>query len=160
MMRRRRGYTLTECLVAITLLGTLLGTVTLTLGVMYRADRNLRDAVDQERALEQFTARFRSDAHQASSASVNEAAEANNAPARELMLKSSADQTIHYTLHPQDVERVVRRGETIVHRETYNLAVAASGWQLRDAQQPAVVSVLFERQIRIDAVVRLVAVPP
>lgn len=161
MMPRRRAHTLTECLVAITLLGTLLGTVTLTLGVMYRADRNLRDVVDQERALEQFATRFRSDAHQASSASVNEAAEANNAPARELVLKSSADQTIHYTLHPQDVERVVRRGETIVHRETYNLAAAATGaWQVREDRKPAVVSVLFERQIRIDAVVRLVAVPP
>jgi type II secretory pathway pseudopilin PulG len=150
---------LTECLVAITLLGTLLGTVTLTLGVMYRADRNLRDAVDQERALEQFTARFRSDAHQALSASVTKPAEAK-APARELVLKLSGDETIQYTVVPQHVERVVRRGETIVHRETYGLAVAAASWQLRDTQRPAVVSVLFEGQGRVDAVVGLVAVPP
>lgn len=159
MMPRRRGHSLAECLVAITLLGTLLGTVTLTLGVMYRADRNLRDALDQQRAMEQFTARFRSDAHQALSAAVNKPAEAK-ALAHELVLKLSGDQTIQYTLHPQDVERVVRRGEKIVHRETYCLARTAVGWQLRDAQKPAVVSVLFEGQIRIDAVVRLMAAPP
>jgi len=172
MMPRRRGYTLTECLVAITLLGTLLGTVTLTLGVMYRADRNLRDAVDQERALEQFTARFRSDAHQAFSASVNKPAEAN-APARELVLRSSVDSTIQYTLRPQDVERLVRRGESIVHRETYGLNATAEGWQIRDDRKPATVSVSFERQatrggaglppldaVRIDAVVCLVRAPP
>ncbi len=113
MMPRRRGHTLVECLVAITLLGSLLGTVTLTLGVMYRADRNLRDAVDQERALEQFTARFRSDAHQALSASVSKPAEAK-APARELVLKSSADQTIQYTLRPH--ERRTRRPARRVDR--------------------------------------------
>jgi len=159
MRPRRRGHSLAECLVAITLLGTLLGTVTLTLGVMYRADRNLRDALDQQRALEQFADRFRSDAHQALSAAVSQPAEAK-APACELVLKSSEDQTIQYTLRPQDVERVVRRGGKIVHRETYDLAGTAAGWQLRDTQKPAVVSVLFDGQIRIDAVVRLVAAPP
>ena len=140
MMPRRRGYTLTECLVAITLLGSLLGTVTLTLGVMYRADRNLRDAVDQERALEQFTARFRSDAHQALSASVSKPAEAK-APARELVLKSSGDETIQYTLVPQHVERVVRRGQTVVHRETYGVTATVAGWQIRDDRKPTAISV-------------------
>jgi type II secretory pathway pseudopilin PulG len=163
---------LVECLVAITLLGSLLGTVTLTLGVMYRADRNLRDAVDQERALDQFTARFRTDAHQALSASVSKPAEAKDS-ARELVLKSSADQTIQYTLRPQDVERVVRRGESIVHRETYGVTATAAGWQIRGDRKPTVVSVSFERQaarggdgqtpldaVRIDAVVCLVRTPP
>ena len=172
MIPRRRGYTLVECLVAITLLGSLLGTVTLTLNVMYRADRKMRDALDQQRSLEQFTARFRSDAHQASSASVSKPAEAK-APARELVLKLSGDETIQYTLVPQHAERVVRRGQTVVHRETYGLNAAATGWQIRDARKPTVVSVSFDRQaarggdglpprdaVRIDTVVDLVRAPP
>ena len=170
MMPRRPGYTLVETLVVITLVGSLLGTVTLTLGVMYRADRNLREGVEQQRALEQFTARFRSDAHQALSASLSKPAEAG-APARQLALKSSGDQTIQYTLRPRDVDRVVRRGESIVHRETYGLTATGALWQIRDDRKPTMVSVSFTQPapggaqpsadtVRIDAVVRLVRPPP
>jgi len=171
-MPRRRGYTLTECLVAITLLGSLLGTVTLTLGVMYRADRNLRDAVEQERALELFTARFRSDAHQARSASVTKPGEAK-APARELALKSSGDETIQYALGSAGVERTVRRGDRIIHRETYGLRAAVAGWRLCEDRKPVMVSVSFERRavpggdgqpppdaVRVDAVVHLLRAQP
>lgn len=167
---RRRGYTLVETLVAVTLLGSLLGTVTLTLSVMYRADRNLRDCMEQERTLEQFTVRLRLDAHQALSASVNKPAQAG-APTQELLLKSTGDQTIRYTLRPRDVERVVRRGESMVHRETYGLAATGAGWGLGDDRKPAMVSVSFRQPapgggqpaadtVRIDAVVHLVHRPP
>ena len=170
MTPRRRGHTLVESLVAITLLGSLLGTVTLTLGVMYRADRNLRDAAQQQRALEQFTARFRGDSHQALSASVTKPTEAV-APARELVLKSSGDRTIQYTLGPRRVERVVRHGESIVHRESYGLDATGAFWQIRDDRKPALISVSFgppgpgggqseTDAVRIDAVVRLVRPPP
>lgn len=172
MMPRRRAYSLVECLVAITLLGSLLGTVTLTLTAMYRSDRRLRDALDQERALELFTARFRSDVHEAHSASISKPTEAN-APACELLLRSSEDQTIQYSLRPRDVERVVRRGATIVHRETYGLAAATATWQIREDPKPAMVSVSLDPQatpgrdpyrlpeaVRIDAVVHLVRAPP
>ena len=158
MIPRRRGYTLIECLVAITLLGSLLGTVTLTLTVMYRAERTMRDALDQQRSLEQFTARFRSDAHQASSASVSKPAEANG-PARELVLECATDQMITYTLRPQAVERVVRRGESTVHRETYGLTAASARWEVREQKTP-IVSLLLDGQTRIDAVVHLLRKPP
>lgn len=155
MTRCRGGHSLVEMLVVIVLLGSLLGTVSVTLSAMFRADRTMQDELAKERALEQFAARFRSDVHQAVSASLVEPAE-RGGPARELTLQWSGDQTVVYTLRPQDVQRVVRRGDTIVHRETYGLAGAATaGWEIRKDRASPLVAALLEDRIRVVAVVNL-----
>ena len=160
MTRCRGGHSLVEMLVAITLLGSLLGTVSVTVSAMFRADQTMQDELSKDRALEQFTARFRSDVHQAVSASLGKPAESDG-PARELTLKCSGDQTIQYTFRPQDVQRVVRRGETIVHRETYGLAAAAAtGWEIRKDHASPIVSALLEDKIRVVAVVNWDRRPP
>jgi hypothetical protein len=140
-------------LVAITLVGSLLGTVSMTVSAMFRADRTMQDELSKDRALEQFTAQFRADVHQAVSASLVEPAELGG-PARELMLQCSGNQTIQYTLRPRDVQRVVHRGETIAHRETYGVA-AATGWEIRTDQASPLVAAMLQDKIRVVAVVNL-----
>ena len=157
MTRCRRGHSLVEMLVAITLLGSLLGTVSVTVSAMFRADQTMRDELAKDQALEQFTARFRSDVHQAVSASLGEPGE-GDAPARELTLQGSGDQTVRYTLGPRDVQRVVRRGETILHRETY--ALTATGWEIKIENGAPIVSALLGDGIRVVAVVNLARRPP
>ena len=149
MTRCRRGHSLVEMLVAITLLGSLLGTVSVTVSAMFRADQTMRDELAKDRALEQFTARFRSDLHQAMSASLDEPGE-GDAPRRELTLQGRRSDGRLY-LGPRDVQRVVRRGETIVHRETY--ALAATGWEVKTENGAPIVSALLEDGIRVVAVV-------
>ncbi|MCU0983037.1 MAG: hypothetical protein MUF25_28080 [Pirellulaceae bacterium] len=156
MTRCRRGHSLAEMLVAITLLGSLLGTVSVTVSAMFRADQTMRDELLRDRALESFIASFRADVHQAVSASLAEPGE-GDAPRRELTLQGPGDQTVAYTLGPRDVQRVVRRSETIVHRETY--ALTATGWEVNTATGAPIVSALLEDGIRVVAVVNLARRP-
>lgn len=149
MTRCRGGHSLVEMLVAITLLGTLLGTVSVTVSGMFRANQTMQDELSKDRALEQFTARFRADVHQAASASLAE----GDAPARELTLQGPGDGTVVYALRPRDVQRVVRRGGSIVHRETYGLS--AKGWEIKNSGELPVASALMEDNIQVDAVVNL-----
>ena len=156
MTRCRRGHSLVEMLVALTLLGSLLGTVSVTVSAMFRADQTMRDELLRDRALESVTASFRADVHQAVSASLVEPGE-GDAPALELTLQGPGDQTVAYILGPRDVQRVVRRGETIVHRETY--ALSATGWEAKTENGGPLVLALLGDGIRVVAVVNLARRP-
>lgn len=172
MMRsRRRGYTLAECLIVITLIATTMGTVALTLHALCRADRCMRDTVAYERSLDRFVAQLRSDAHQAVSATIAEpSSEAD--PATELRFALSGEQVIQYMVQAQNIERVVRRAQTIQHRETYPLPASSTGWQLREDGASPIVSLVVEpddrgrgkeqvasRKCRVDAAIRLIRSP-
>ena len=167
MNSRRRGHTLTECLVVITLIGTVMGTVALTLHALSRADRRLRDELDHDRSVDRFVAQLRSDTHQSVSATIDEPSSETD-PTAELKLAFSGEQTIGYTIHAQNIERVVRRAETVQHRETYPLLASATGWQVRNDGASPIVSLVVEldasgrgneqavpRTYRVDAAVHL-----
>ncbi|MBL7038101.1 MAG: prepilin-type N-terminal cleavage/methylation domain-containing protein [Pirellulaceae bacterium] len=169
MRSRRRGYTLAECLVVITLIGTVMGTVALTLHALSRADRRLRDELAHDRSVDRFVAQLRSDTHQAVSATIDEPSSETD-PKTELKLTLSGEQTIGYTIHPHNIERVVRRAEAIQHRETYPLIASATGWQFHNDGTSPVVSLVLEldasgrgnekvvpRGYRVDATVCLVS---
>jgi hypothetical protein len=149
------------------LMAATLGTVTLTLHALYRADRRLRDALTHHLALDRFVAQLRSDTHQAVSATVDEPSDETIAAAG-LVLSLPGDQTIHYTIRSQHIERVLRSAETVQHRETFPLP-ASSGWQIRADGASPVVSLdlklgprarsneqIVARTCRVDAAVHLV----
>lgn len=172
MMRlRRRGYSLTECLIAITLIATIMGTVALTLHAMYGADRRARDTMAHERSLDRFAAQLRSDAHQAASATIQQPSSETD-PATELQFELPREQTIQYTVQTHNIERVVRRADTVQHRETYPLPASSTGWQIREDGASPVVSLVLEldargraneqlvpREYRVDAAVNLITPP-
>lgn len=148
MRHRRGGHSLIEMLVAIMLLGTLLGTVTVAVSGMFRADRTMRDDLARDGALERFSAQFRADVHQAKSASLGEGATAS-----ELTLRAANDRATQYTVEPRKIQRVVKLGEAAVHRETYDLV--AQGWKIEKDNGAPIVAVLLPDGIRVDAVVNL-----
>ena len=168
MRSHRRGYSLAECLIVITLIATTMGTVALTLHALYRADRRVRDTVAHERSLDRFVAQLRADAHQAVSATIGEPSSETD-PATELQLELRGEQTIQYNVQAQNIERTVRRGDTVQHRETYPMPASSAGWQLRKDGASPIVSLVLElnatgqanellvqRKYRVDAAVGLV----
>lgn len=172
MMRsRRRGYSLAECLIVITLIGTTMGTVALTLHLLYRADRRVHATVAHERSLDRFVAQLRSDTHQAVSATIKQPP-SDNEPATELQLDLPGGQTIQYSVQARNIERVVHRADTVQHRETYPLPASSTGWQLRKDGTSPIVSLVLElegkgranerlaqRTYRVDAAVCVIRPP-
>jgi type II secretory pathway pseudopilin PulG len=129
-MRPRRGHTLIETLVVVGLVGAALTTVTLTLHTLYRSERRLRDGQTLGRAWDRLACQLRQDAHQALSATL--AGDAADAATTELSLALPSAETIRYTLRPDHIERLVRRDDTVRHRELYPLpAFSLARWQIQ-----------------------------
>ena len=166
-MKARHGYSLIECLFAITLVGTALSSVALMTHATRRADRRVRDAATAEADLGRLAAQLRSDAHQATSARI-ETPKKPQEPATTISLALPDDRQVDYTLLAQHAERVVRRGSAVLHRETYGLGASSSGkWLLREGGRSPVVSLLMEpaqmrsggefaaKVVRVDAAVHV-----
>lgn len=172
MMRsRRRGTTLAECLIVITMVATVMGTVSLALHSLFQADRRARDTLAQERSLDRFVAQLRSDAHQAVSAKVDKPSSETD-PVTDLRFVLPEGETIQYTIHAENIERVVRRNDSVQHRESYLLPASTSGWQVREDGTTPIVSLvlalnderhaherLVPREYRVDAAVNLIRPP-
>jgi prepilin-type N-terminal cleavage/methylation domain-containing protein len=126
-MRNRRGYSLVECLVAMTVVSAVFAPVTLLVHALYRAESRVRDAVAGDRELDRLAVQLRQDAHQALSATVG-----GGSGPRELTFRWPEEQTAQYTLSPGQIERVVRQGEVVLHREGYAAPPsAAMHWEIQ-----------------------------
>ena len=140
----RSGYTLVEMLVAITLIAFVFGTIGLMMHVAGDANRRIRDEVELERGLGRFAAQLRTDAHQAQSATTKDPA-APQARQSVLSLALPEQRTVEYALASHRVERVVRRGDAVLHRETYPLpASSVARWRLETGRAATMVSFLLE----------------
>ena len=138
MKQLRRGYTLIESLVVIVLTSTTLTVVTVTMHTLHRAEHRLREDLQSQRALEQLAFRLRQDSHGAASAAIGEVTEARS---RSLTLVTPDEQRIEYSSAGTGIERVVRRGETISHRDRFLLAAAADSFWTIDTrfERPVIV---------------------
>ena len=143
-MRTRRGHTLVEVLVAITLFGVTLSTIGLTLHTMARSERQVAVALDADRELERLTVQLRQDAHQATSASTADVGE-QTPPQSVLSFVLPDEETVQYTLQSGRIERVLRHQQTVRHRETYRLPAAAVGrWQVQTERPVPMVSLVLD----------------
>ena len=142
--RRRRGYTLVESLVALTLLSVTLTTVTLTLHTLYKADRRLRDELDRESELQRLAAQFRTDTHTAETATVGPLTNDGSAKNR-LDLTLGTGRKVQYSVFPERIERTLHQAETVEHRESYRLPPSASAtWQVQENRSPPMVALAVE----------------
>ena len=135
MKARRAGYSLVECLVVMSLIGFTLGTVSVTLHGLRRADRRVRDELAQEVRVESLVHQLRRDAHLATKALLVPANEATPTQ-RTLLLTVGSDRTVEYSLVSNDVVRTLREDDKVSHRDSYQIESAASGyWQIHSASE-------------------------
>ena len=102
MSQPRRGFTLIEMLVSMSLITVALTAVVLTLHALYGVDRRFRDGMATEAGLDRLTLAIRQDAHYAHGAKL---ATDDSGCATALVLSLPADQVITYTFTPRGIER-------------------------------------------------------
>ena len=128
-MRTRGGFSLVECLIAISLMAVVFSTIAVAMSGLRRASRRIREESQVELDLERLSSQLRADAHLALSVDL----EAPDA----LLLTLRDERSVRYTLQARSVERVLRQGEEPRHRETYRLPPSCTAdWQV-DADRPA-----------------------
>ena len=151
------------------MIGVILNAVALTLHATRQANRRVRNEADSQLELGRFAAQWRGDAHEARSAKLENPKEAGARPAV-LSLALADDRTAEYTLQAECIERVLRRGQAVLHRETYRLPGFSTGrWLLRAGERSPLVSLVLESEAgqigreavalpyRVDAAVHLFA---
>jgi prepilin-type N-terminal cleavage/methylation domain-containing protein len=150
----RRGHTLIEMTVVITVGAALLGIAVSVIHLLMRAEETGRDHFDRFTTLARLADQFREDVH---AAAAKPAADGQTA----WRLEPAADRTVRYSAEDGEIVREERKGENVVSRESYKMpddyaATIASD----DASRPSLVSmtVVFkgklgakDREIRIDA---------
>ena len=164
-MRTRRGHSLVECLITIGLIGATLSILAVAMSRMHRSCLRVSQASTAELELERFALQLRTDAHQALSV---ERDGANDATAGTLLFTLADDLSVKYTLQATRVERLLRRGDEVRHRETYRLPKSfTAAWQVRTDRSSPLVSLKLEpgpvgssvslgfQSIQIDAAVGL-----
>ena len=104
MSQPRRGHTLIEMLVSMSLISVALTAVALTLHALYGVDRRFRDGMATEAGLDLLTLALRQDAHYARGAKL---AADGSGRATALVLSLPAEQVITYT---SDASRYRTRG--------------------------------------------------
>ena len=112
-MRPRRGMTLIELAVVITLQATLLGVAVALIGRLLEADREHRDDVQALSSLHLLAEQFRRDVHLATRAMQGEDS---------LDLQWPGDLQVRYEFNDARVSRVERREESVVRREVFRLS--------------------------------------
>lgn len=126
MNQKRRAVTLIELTAALTVLSLLWLAVTSVLYSMHRANHRLRIELQQDQAFDRFSIRLRRDAHEASSASINEEPDRSS----ELVLSAAQATSVHYGASVDGFYRVVRKGDSTVHQDEFRTGNATSGWEL------------------------------
>lgn len=170
-MRKRSGYSLVECLVAIALIGATMTTVAVAMSGMQRASQRVRGEIASEMELQRFAVQLRADTHAALSA-VEETEENGGAAARSIRLALSDEKSVQYSLEAGCIQRVQRRGDELLHRETYRLPEMYSAhWELEKNGSASMVSLKLEpepvelsgrmgdRPLQINAAVGLLSRP-
>ncbi len=145
-MKRRRGYSLIECLVTIALMGTVMTTVAVSMSGMLRACQRAGDETNAEMEFQRLAAQLRADAHEALSGQQEDGADRDQKmPASMLRLVLNDEEEVRYTLGVGAVEREHRRKKEVVHRETYRIPAGyTAGWKLETRNPLPIVSLQFE----------------
>lgn len=112
-MNRRRGKTLIELMVVISLMGTMLATTGTVIHRLMRAERAVANDLAWTRAVTELAEQFRSDAHAATQCRVSD-----DGQTLEFTL---AEASIMYRLTKPGVERIATPVAASSHRDTYRL---------------------------------------
>ena len=135
-MRKRRGYSLVECLATFALIGTALTMVAVSMNGMQRACQRVRDDTLTEMELQRLALQLRTDAHAAASAREVVAADDGSQPDT-LRLVLNGEESVDYMAAADVVRRELRRSEQVLHRETYRLPTAYTAQWMLETGNPS-----------------------
>lgn len=114
---KRRGMSLLETLMAVSLSGLVLTLVATLLATLWKTDRQWRGDLHERQSLSRLEVALRSDAHQANSGACPD-------PGR-LTLDLGEGRAVTYSVDEHRVLRLTTTGDTVQHRELYDLAAGA-----------------------------------
>ncbi len=165
LQRHRRGFTLIELLVASSLVSVVLGISSVFIAGLWRVENSLGQQDLSLTSLRRLMQQFRSDVHQASS--VEFSGGTTESPAQKFNINLADGGKVEYGSEPNLITRVVRAGDEIKQRESYDIpGLTKSNWQVATTEglnlaslslvrqlQPGADEPSAERTIRIDAAV-------
>ncbi len=117
----RKGTTLVELIVVITLTALILSTVAVTLNAMYDIDNQVRDDVARMTNWGRLSIALRRDAHTAQSAKVVDSTNYDPSGSKALELKISPTRRIVYTRDERAVIRQVYDDDLVTHQDGFSL---------------------------------------
>lgn len=127
MMHRRSGYTLAEMLVVIVLTSTIMGTMTVTLFSLNRADQRVRDDLTQQIQLQRMIQTLRSDVHQAVEMELERSRDS-------LALSMRDGLQIRFQLEGECLQREVKQDGRTIARDEFWLPPCTARWQIDRSQ--------------------------
>lgn len=130
--QQRSGHSLIELVIVVTLVGTALSGAAVTLATLARVDRTLRDQQQRSEQWTRLAYQFRGDVRAANAGSTpasqddvkpsdGKASDVDASAASLLKLERSRGREVEYRAAVERIERVVREGDQIVHRDTFYL---------------------------------------
>ena len=131
--RPRRGWTLIEMLMVITVTGVLAVTGAITIGMLMTADTRGGESLIHQTTVARLSAQFRSDLHATSEASIKEF---DGAEQRQLILQQVDDSKIIYQASDGMIERHVERdGDDIPRLEHYRLPQGNAHFEFQNGER-------------------------
>lgn len=128
MRSLRKGYSLVELLAVLSVFSVALTTIVLTLHGLQKSGDRVRANLDVGVQQGRFVHQLRTDAH-AAQALVTSPSDNGAVVPTVLQLTLPDQQTIEYRLHADQIERLVRTGDMLQHRESYRVVpIVAQGW--------------------------------
>lgn len=112
LRRLRRGFTLIEVAVVVTITSLLFALSATTIVALLRVERQCAMDAASAQSLSRLVARWRADVHAATAANCEQGC----------ALARDDGRTVHYEFESPAVQREVRRGDTIEHRDAFLLA--------------------------------------
>jgi prepilin-type N-terminal cleavage/methylation domain-containing protein len=122
----RRGKSLIELLVVISIMSVVLGLCATSLATLFRLRHQLSRDRQQAAALARLATRLRQDAHSATDFSLDSAC----------LLTLPAGEAVHYTYAPPHILREHRRGVQLLHRDRFTLPTSATAAFEQEAGSP------------------------
>ena len=108
---KRRGITLLEVAITVSLTGILLASTAVLLTVLFRTEVQIRRDLAQQTTLARLNQRFRSDVHMAKECTMMDSCR----------LKLADGRTIDYAWKSPRITRVVQRDGKVEHRDAFEL---------------------------------------